>query len=328
MGIVLKIIPGLVICLIIALVSQSLSYILPIGAATFSILIGLLIGNTVHLKSYFEGGRKFAESKLLEISIFLLGATISVQMISLLGLKGIILIVTQMCFVIIFTIWIGEKLGFGLNFSYLMASGNAVCGSSAIGATAPAIHATQEEKGLAVTLVNMMGTVLMFILPVIASVLYHSQTLPTSALIGSTLQSVGQVVASGSLVNDEVKNYATLFKLIRVVFLVFVVFSLSNIKRRNIPTEDSSEKVRIQFPWYVIGFVILCVLYSLGVLPSWAATISNNTSHLLEIIALAAIGLNVNLKRIIKQGKLLSLYALSIVGFQILLAILLIQLFY
>ncbi|MFF3021902.1 YeiH family protein [Gottfriedia sp. NPDC057948] len=327
MGNIYKAIPGVVLCLLIALISESLSYILPVGAATFSILIGLIVGNTVHLNSYFEVGRKFAESKLLEVSIFLLGATISIQMISLLGLKGILLIVTQMCLVIIFTIWLGEKLGFGLNFSYLMASGNAVCGSSAIGATAPAIQATQEEKGLAVTLVNMMGTILMFIMPLIASVLYHSETLPTSALIGSTLQSVGQVVASGSLVNDEVKNYATLFKLIRVVFLVFVVFSLSTIKRRHIE-EESIEKVKIQFPWYVIGFVILCVFYSLGLLPGWAANISNKTSHLFEIIALAAIGLNVNLKMIIKQGKSLSLYALSIVGFQIIIAILLIQVIY
>jgi len=326
MGNLYKAIPGVVLCLIIAIISETLSYIMPVGAATFSILIGLIVGNTVHLNSYFEGGRKFAESKLLEVSIFLLGATISIQMIGLLGLKGILLIVTQMCLVIIFTIWLGEKLGFGLNFSYLMASGNAVCGSSAIGATAPAIQATQEEKGLAVTLVNMMGTVLMFILPLIASVLYHSETLPTSALIGSTLQSVGQVVASGSLVNDEVKNYATLFKLIRVVFLVFVVFSLSTIKRRHIA--ESIEKVKIQFPWYVIGFVILCVFYSLGLIPSWAANISNKTSHLFEIIALAAIGLNVNLKMIIKQGKSLSLYALSIVGFQIIIAILLIQVIY
>ena len=327
MGNRMKVFPGLFLCLVIALVSQLISIVIPIGAATFSILFGLLIGNTVRLKSQFEQGRKFAESKLLEISILLLGATISVQMISLLGLYGVLLIVMQMSLVIIFTIWIGEKLGFGINFSYLMASGNAVCGSSAIGATAPAIQASQEEKGLAVTIVNMMGTVLMFILPVIASILYHSETLPTSALIGSTLQSVGQVVASGSLVNDEVKNYATLFKLIRVILLVFVVVILSNIKHRSI-AEHSVEKVKIKFPWYVIGFASLCTLYSLGFIPNWAATLSNQTSHLLEIIALAAIGLNVNVKLILKQGRSLSVYALCIVGFQILLAILFIEIIY
>jgi len=323
----IKYIPGLILCLVIALISQTMSLVVPLGAATFSILLGLIIGNTIQLKSIFEDGRKFAESKLLEVSIFLLGATISVQMISLLGIKGIWLIIIQMSLVLMFTIWVGKKLGFGENFSYLMASGNAVCGSSAIGATAPAIHASQEEKGLAVTLVNMMGTVLMFVLPLIASLLYHSETLPTSALIGSTLQSVGQVVASGSLVNDEVKNYATLFKLVRVVLLVVVVIILSNSKRRNKDTHVS-EKVKIKFPWYVIGFAILCILFSIGVIPNWASNASNQISHLLEITALSAIGLNVNIKLIVQQGKSLSFYALCIVGFQVLLAILFIQILY
>lgn len=327
MGKMNSVLPGIILCLLIASISQALSFIIPIGAATFSILIGLIIGNTFGVKSKYQIGRRFAESTLLEISICLLGATISVQMINLLGFKGLLMIVIQMTLVLIFTIWMGKKLGFGVNFSYLMASGNAVCGSSAIGATAPAIHATDEEKGLAVTIVNLMGTVLMFILPLIAAVLYHSETLPTAALLGSTLQSVGQVVASGSLVNDDVKNYATIFKLVRVIFLVVVVIILSNRKRRTI-TDRSSEKIKVKFPWYVIGFAGLCALYSIGALPSWFSSVSNQSSHLLEIIALAAIGLNVNIKYILQQGKTLSLYALLIVGFQIALAIMFIQIWY
>jgi len=327
MGKMKSILPGFILCLLIAIISQVLSFIIPVGAATFSILIGLMIGNTFGVKSNYQIGRKFAESTLLEVSIFLLGATVSVQMIHLLGFKGLFMIVIQMTLVLIFTIWIGKKLGFGINFSYLMASGNAVCGSSAIGATAPAIHASQEEKGLAITIVNLMGTVLMFILPLIAAVLYHSDTLPTAALLGSTLQSVGQVVASGSLVNDDVKNYATIFKLIRVIFLVAVVIILSNSKRKTM-TDHTNEKLKVKFPWYVIGFAALCVLYSIGALPSWLSSVSNQSSHLLEIIALAAIGLNVNIKYILQQGKKLSLYALLIVGFQILLAIMFIQVWY
>lgn len=327
MGKMKSILPGFILCLLIAIISQVLSFIIPVGAATFSILIGLIIGNTFGVKSNYQIGRKFAESTLLEVSICLLGATVSIQMIHLLGIKGLLMIVIQMTLVLMFTIWIGKKLGFGVNFSYLMASGNAVCGSSAIGATAPAIHASQEEKGLAITIVNLMGTVLMFTLPLIAAVLYHSETMPTAALLGSTLQSVGQVVASGSLVNDDVKNYATIFKLIRVIFLVAVVIILSNSKRKTM-TEQTNEKIKVKFPWYIICFTALCVLYSIGALPSWLSSVSNQSSHLLEIIALAAIGLNVNIKYILQQGKKLSIYALMIVGFQILIAIMFIQIWY
>lgn len=327
MGKIKSILPGMIVCLLIAIISQALSLIIPAGAATFSILIGLIVGNTYGVKSNYQIGRKFAESTLLEISICLLGATISVQMISLIGFKGFLMILIQMTLVLIFTIWIGKKLGFGVNFSYLMASGNAVCGSSAIGATAPAIQASDEEKGLAVTIVNLMGTVLMFTLPLIAAVLYRSDTLPTAALLGSTLQSVGQVVASGSLVNDDVKNYATIFKLVRVIFLVAVVIILSNSKRRTI-TDRSNEKIKVKFPWYVVGFVGLCVLFSIGALPNWLSIVANQSSHLLELIALAAIGLNVNITYIVQQGKTLSFYALLIVGFQIVVAIMVIQISY
>ncbi|MEH7080905.1 hypothetical protein V7101_20230, partial [Bacillus velezensis] len=66
----------------------------------------------------------------------------------------------------------------------------------------------------------------------------------------------------------------------------------------------------------------------IGALPSWFSSASNHSSHLLEIIALAAIGLNVNIKYILQQGKTLSLYALLIVGFQIVLAITFIQIWY
>lgn len=320
-----KILPGLLLCIAIAGLSQILYLTFPtVGAATYSILIGLIIGNTINIKANYTCGIKLAEGTLLEISIFLLGSTVSFQMLSLLGLKGIWMVVLQMIFVLVFTIWVGKKLGFDLSFTYLMASGNAVCGSSAIGATAPAIHATQEEKGIAVTIVNLMGTILMFLLPLISAFLYHNETIPTSALIGSILQSVGQVVASGSLVNDDVKNYATIFKLVRVILLVVVVFVLSNSKTRK-EKESNDHKVKIKFPWYVIGFLCLCIFYSIGIIPQWASSISNQTSHYLEIVALAAIGLRVNIKMLIKQGRSLTLYALFIVVFQVSIAILFIS---
>ena len=77
---------------------------------------------------------------------------------------------------------------------FLMASGNAVCGSSAIAATAPVIDAEDKDKGISITIVNVTGIFLMFLLPLISQVLYNLDTVHTSALIGGVLQSVGQVI--------------------------------------------------------------------------------------------------------------------------------------
>jgi uncharacterized integral membrane protein (TIGR00698 family) len=322
------ILPGLLVCLGIAIVSKVIaSTLLPaIGGATIAIFFGIIVGNTFGKKDYLKKGTKFSESKLLEFSIFLLGATVSFNTLRSLGLDGVGFIICQMIIVIVIAIILGKKLNMTSDFSYLMASGNAVCGSSAIAATAPAIGASEEEKGLAITMVNITGTVLMLLLPVIAGWLYHHETNHTSALIGGVLQSVGQVVASGSIVNNDVKELSTLYKLVRVILLVVVVLLLSHLKKRGTNNQEEP-KVKTSIPWYVIGFVVTCFFFSVGLLPNVISNACKLISGYLEIIALAGIGMNVNIKMILSQGRKLTLYATLIGVSQIVTAIILIMLF-
>lgn len=230
---------------------------------------------------------------------------------------------------IVAALYIGKKLGFSQNFRFLMASGNAVCGSSAIAATAPVIDADDKEKGIAITIVNITGIVLMFILPIMAKVLFKSDAMQTGALIGGTLQSVGQVAASGAMVGEEVKDIAMIFKILRVVLLVIVVFIFGYLKHMTneeiVEKEVAKiEKKKVKIPWYVIGFFITCSLFSLKVIPVNVSNVCKTISNNLEIIALAAIGLRVNLKELLKQGKAVSLYALSVGFLQIVVALILI----
>ena len=234
-----------------------------------------------------------------------------------------------MIITIISTVYIGKKLGFSENFRFLMASGNAVCGSSAIAATAPVINADDKEKGIAITIVNITGIVLMFVLPIIARVLFKSDTMQTGALIGGTLQSVGQVAASGAMVGEAVKDMAMIFKILRVVLLVVVVFIFGHLKQKTNEEiiEEEAEKIKnkkVKIPWYVIGFFVTCALFSLKVIPINVSHICKTISNNLEIVALAAIGLRVNVKELLKQGKAVSLYALGVGLLQIVSALILI----
>ena len=228
----IEILPGLMMCIIISIIGKFIgSYVPSIGAASISIFIGMFVGNTFGNKKIYATGSKFAESNLLSYSIVLLGGTLSAQTLLKLGVSGVGFIVLQMIITITFAILIGKKLGFSENFRFLMASGNAVCGSSAIAATAPVIGATDTEKGITITIVNFTGTILMLLLPFIAQIVFNLETIKTSAFIGGILQSVGQVVASGSLVNEPVKDLATIFKIVRIIFLVFVVLSFGAMKK-------------------------------------------------------------------------------------------------
>ncbi len=313
-----SILPGFIVSLIIALVSMSISNIIPrIGAATIAILLGIIVGNLFLNQKIFQGGYKFSESNLLSYSIVLLGGTLSISKLIDLGFNGIIFVIIQMTITIVGALYIGKKLGFDQNFRMLMASGNAVCGSSAIAATAPVIEANDTDKGISITVVNVTGIFLMFLLPIISGFLYNYETTQTSAMIGGTLQSVGQVVASGAMINEEVKDLATIYKIVRVILLIAVVFIFGHIKHKT-NTEIISEEIvdtkkgKIKVPWYVIGFFITCALFSLNIITPELSSIFKKISNNFEIIALAAIGLKVNIKDLIKQGKAVSLYGLFI----------------
>lgn len=328
-----EILPGLLVAIAVGLVSIFLSRFLPkLGAATIAIFLGMLVGNLWLNQDIFKKGYKFSETDLLSYSIVLLGATLSVSTLMELGIGGILFIVVQMTITIVGALYIGKKLGFGENFRYLMATGNAVCGSSAIAATAPVIDADDDEKGIVITIVNVTGIFLMFLLPIIAKFLYHHAEMQTSALIGGTLQSVGQVVASGAMVSEGVKDLSTIFKIVRVILLVVVVLIFGHLKNKNneeIIEEEIKDvkKGKVRVPWYVIGFFITCALFSLKFISEDVSMLCKVISNKLEIFALAAIGLKVNVKELIRQGKKVSIYGFAIGTLQIVAAIILIMIF-
>lgn len=325
-----KVIPGLAIAFLVAVLSKFLAQWVPtLGAATIAILVGILLGNTFLKNPVLEKGTKIAEGKLLEFSVVLLGTTVTFQTIAHIGLKGGIYIVIQMSMTIIGAYLIGKKMQFSDNMSLLMAGGNAVCGSSAIASIAPAINAKEEEKGQIITLVNLLGTILMLLLPIIGNLLYHSNLLAKSALVGGTLQSVGQVVASASMIDSQAVELAMLFKIMRIMLLVVVVFLFSQFKNRGTLPESKiieSAAKRSVLPWYVAGFLLACIINSLFHLPTEISAIAHFFSSWFEITALAAIGLRLDFQKFFKEGKRFLVYGLSVGTMQVLLAILLIGL--
>ncbi|MEG1412788.1 MAG: putative sulfate exporter family transporter [Acidaminococcaceae bacterium] len=322
------ILPGLALCALLSYLGVKLSFFLPtIGGATLSIFLGMLAGNTFAHHKLFAAGSKFAESDLLALSIVLLGGTLSARTLLELGFNGVGFIILQMSVTIAAALFIGKRLGFSDNFRFLMASGNAVCGSSAIASTAPAIGASDEDKVITITIVNLTGTVLMILLPLLASFVFASATLPTSALIGGTLQSVGQVVAGASMVSEPVKELATIFKIVRIIFLVVVVLYLGQLKNRTlVGTNEATRKTKIKIPWYVKGFFVCCTLYTLNFITQDISHAMKDVSNIFEIVALAGIGMRVKFNDLVRQGPKASLYGLGIAVVQVVCALTLIRL--
>ena len=343
------VLPGLAASIAISLVSQFFARFLPtLGAALIAILLGMLLGNTVLNRPELGSGTKFSEKRLLEYAIVLNGLILDFQVLKSAGIKGFVFILLQMGLTIFVTYRLGKVFGFGKRFSLLMGAGNAVCGSSAIGTVSPIVKADNKDKGISITIVNLTGTALMILLPVLGSILYGSDTLRTSALIGGTVQSVGQVVAAAKLVNDDVVTLATVFKLMRVLLIIAVAVlygrmnmdegkSLFTRKKRSGIDEGSvtgagasSSPAAVSYgvPWFLTGFVVFFLIRSFIGVPDGVLVASKAISTQFEVAALAAIGMRVKFTDIIKEGPKAMLYGLTVGAAQVLMAFALIRMFF
>ncbi len=334
---------GIALSTVISVVSQVLARKFPmLGAALIAIFFGIFAGNTIFSGKKYDSGTKFSEKRLLEYSIVLNGLIIDMAVMMTAGLRGILFIVINMVLTIVIAYYISRAFKFGKKFSLLMGAGNAVCGSSAIGTVSPIIGADSKDKGISITCVNITGTILMVSLPVIAGIIYHSATLPSSALIGGTVQSIGQVIASAKLMNDSVVELSTVFKLIRVMLIVAIALAFERLnttdgeplfkktKKDLLTAKEDTEngqkkKIKLNIPWFIYGFILLFILRSTFTLPDTFIVASKTISTQFEIIALAAIGVRVKFADIIKEGpKALTCSVLTGV-IQVLLAIALIE---
>ncbi len=320
-----RVFPGLVLSIGVAVLAKGSAIYLPqLGGATLAILFGIFLGNTFFTQAFLQTGTKFAESRLLEFSVVLLGVSVTFQTIAQMGIQGVLFIACMMSATIYFTYKIGQKIGFNQTTSLLMAGGNAVCGSSAIASIAPSIHAKEEEKGQIITLVNLQGTVMMLTLPFIGQALFGDQLIAKSALLGGTLQSVGQVVAGASLLSEDVVSYAMLFKIMRIMCLVLIVFIFSQLVPQKVTSSATTSKKKFPLPWYVLGFLIVCIINSLWPFSETLVSSGKFISNWFETTALAAIGLRLNLRRFLQEGPKFLIYGASVGLFQTTLALLLI----
>lgn len=299
---------GFICCLGIAVIAQGIARLFPkVGAALFAIILGIILGNTILNRKSLTKGVAFSESRLLEYSIALTGLTLNIREVASVGVKGILFIVVQMTLTIIVAYRLGKFFGFKRKFSLLMSAGNGVCGSSAIGTVSPIIKADEKDKGISITIVNLTGTILMILLPFLTKILYNHDVMPTSAMIGGVLQSVGQVIASGKIVSEEVTQYATIFKIIRIILIVAVSLIFARLN----PTEEGSlfakttkehQKTKIKIPWFITAFFVCCLLVTFIPMSSLVGSSAKVVSSQFEIIALAGIGMRVKFSDLIKEG--------------------------
>ena len=327
MAIKRQMIAGILLTLAVALVAKFVSPWLPtLGAEALAMVLGIILGNTVFAQQRWGAGVKWAEKYPIEIGIAALGLNDTLQNIESLGWTGIIFILLQMLATILVVMWLGGRVfKVAPQTAMLMGAGNAVCGSSAIASVAPAVGATDDQRRTSVATVSLAGVVLLFVLPIIGPAVFPHNDLLVSALIGGTVQSVGQVSGTASLVGGDVVTYAPIFKMLRVIMLSVVVILMARHASKLTPIEATAPKTSVKIPWFVMVFVVLMLVNSFISLPHVLTGTAHEITSFFGIVNLAGIGLNLKWQTIKQSGMKFLGYGLVTIIFQVVLAIVLIM---
>lgn len=321
------VLPGLALCVLVALLARLMHHAIPksaaaaVGEVVLAVLLGLLIGNAVGLPPLFAPGVRFSFHQVLRAAIILLGASFSVQQVASIGGRAVLLVIVLMTVALIAAHLLGRAARIPPRLATLIGVGTAVCGNSAIVATAPVIGAHDDEVSFAIATNTLFGTLAVFLYPLIGRALHlHDPAFGTWA--GSAVNDTSQVVATGFAFSESAGRIATAVKLTRNALMgaVIVLMGLLHGHRRDHEAGDGAGprptvhggfwlRVKQSVPLFVLGFLGMAALQSLGVL-RWLsihagrdlAADAQNAAKVLILIALAGVGLSTRIAAMRQAG--------------------------
>ncbi len=299
-----------------------------IEALVIAILLGMVWRVVLGLPDRAKAGVKFASKPVLELAIVLLGASVDLAVIVGAGLPLLLSVVIAVTLSLIISTFLGRALGLPPKLATLVAVGNSICGNSAIGAIAPVIDAAPEDVTSSIALANVLGVAEILLLPGLITI-FGLTYYQYGVLAGLSAYAVPQVVAATFSVSAVSGQIGTMVKLMRVLLLgpVALFFSL---RSPNKPADDVPTwgKLTRYIPWFVLGFILLAVLRSLGALPTALITPLHDLSTFLLILAMAGLGLSVDIHNVRQVGLRVGLAVLGSLAVMITLSLLLIAIFH
>jgi uncharacterized integral membrane protein (TIGR00698 family) len=194
---------------------------------------------------------------------------------------------------------LGRLLGLPHRMATLIACGNSICGNSAIAAVAPVIGADGKDVAASIAFTAVLGVLVVLGLPLLPAVM-HLTGLQYGVLAGLTVYAVPQVLAATAPLGSVAVHMGTLVKLVRVLMLGPVVLALSLMHRQG--GAGAKLKFGKLVPWFIIGFLVLAVVRSAGLVPQMALGPIGLVANVLTVVSMAALGLGTDLRVVAKAG--------------------------
>ncbi|MEM7523380.1 MAG: YeiH family protein [Pseudomonadota bacterium] len=296
--------PGTGVAIVLAVTAKFLSE--HYGAP--AMLMALLLGMAFHFLAkdvQCGAGVEYSSKGVLRIGVALLGARISTELVAGVGAELIALTIAGVIATILFGLLAARVFGRGWRMALLTGGSVAICGASAAMAIASVLPKNEfSERNLIFTVlgVTILSTIAMVIYPLLTEAFAFDDR-DAGLFFGAAIHDVAQVVGAGFSVSQEAGETATLVKLMRVTMLAPVVLVLSlALRSMHDAGPDGQAKRPPLIPTFVIGFLALATLNSIGVIPEAVSTGLAELSRWMLLIAIAAVGMKIDLQRMFAVG--------------------------
>jgi len=311
--------PGLLLCLLLALAAIRLGKFPWLAAHGFSaltiaIILGMGIGNTVYTRfaTAADVGVTFSKQRLLRAGIVLYGLRLTLQDIGHVGVTGVLIDALMLSSTFGLALLVGTRV-FKLDraSAILIGAGSAICGAAAVMATEPVVKAHAAKVTVAISTVVVFGTLAIFVYPALYAANVHwgfvaQGSTAFGIYAGSTIHEVAQVVAAGHSISAETADTAVIAKMVRVMMLAPFLIALSSwlAREARAKTETSAAQARptLNVPWFAFIFIAVVLLHSAIALPGAWIVHANDADTLILAMAMAALGLTTHVSSIRQAG--------------------------
>ncbi|VVD93577.1 membrane protein [Pandoraea morbifera] len=294
---------GLILSTVIAFVALLLGRQMPlVGGPVFGILLGILVRNLFAPGARYEAGIKFASKYVLQWSIIALGFGLSLSQVAHTGLESLAVTAVTITAAGLSAWGLGRLLGVGDKLKLLIGVGTAICGGSAIAAVTPIVKPDDHETAFAISTIFLFNIAAVLLFPVLGHVL-HLSDLGFGMWAGTAINDTSSVVAAGYSYSKAAGDYATIVKLTRATLIIPICLTLAAIVayRAKRSGAGNFSLARI-FPWFILGFLIASGIRTAGLVPNALQPWIHDAAEFLIIVALTAIGLSSNLRRMASTG--------------------------
>ena len=305
--------PGLVLCLALAIPCWLLGKAFPIvGGPVFAILTGMVVTLFYRTKGSTQAGIAYTSKKILQYAVILLGFGLNLSEIAKVGATSLPIILSTISTSLIVSFLLYKLMKMPANISTLIGVGSSICGGSAIAATAPVIHADDEEIAQSISVIFLFNIIAALIFPTLGGALGLSNE-GFGLFAGTAVNDTSSVTATASAWDGmhpgaNTLDQATIVKLTRTlaiipITLALAVWKTSQAKRSG--GQASSFSLKKVFPFFILFFVLASVITTVATSAGVSSEVFQPFKELSKffiIMAMAAIGLNTDLVKLIRTG--------------------------